>query len=65
LGTSVEAASGQGWVIRGQGGHRLVWCRIRSHVRRERWLRRRSARYQCSVAKKRKASSASLLSGTP
>ena len=55
---------GQGCVMRTGGSHRVARRFIRSQFRRVRWLRRRSARYQCHVAWVRKAFIAGLLPGT-
>ena len=40
---------GQGCVIRTRGSRRSASRFIRSQVRQVRWLRRRSARYQCRI----------------
>ena len=52
---------GQGCVMRTGGSHRVARRFIRSQFRRVRWLRRRSARYQCHVAWVRKAFTAGLV----
>ena len=50
--------------MRSRGNQRSSRRCMRSHVRRVRWLRRRSARHQCLTACAWKAATASMLPGT-
>ena len=51
-----KRASGNGCITRAGGSHRFARRFIRGQVSRVRWLRRRSALYQCRVTWVRKAS---------
>ncbi len=64
LGTDVKSHFGEGCITRAGGSHRFARRFIRSQLRRVRWLRRRSALYQCRVTWVRKAATASVLPGT-
>ena len=50
-----KRTSGKGCITRAGGSHRVARRFIRSQLRRVRWLRRRSALYQCRVTWVRKA----------
>ena len=55
---------GKGCFTRAGGSHRFAIRFIRVQLIRVRWLRRRSALYQCRVVWVRKAATASVLPGT-
>ena len=64
LGSGVEAHDEKGCRGRAGGSHRLVMGSIRVQFRRVRWLRRRSALYQCRPTWVRKVATASVFPGT-
>ena len=61
---AAKRTSGKGCIARARGSHRFAIGFIRVQLIRVRWLRRRSALYQCRVAWVRKAATASVFPGT-